>query len=97
MPKAWSLVQTMCQRQSHFALHQDGKEKGMVQKAKTKWGDAELSKTAERSSGVMSRSWEGNCCVSHISPVHWQVQAAAPTEHHRFHSNISLIATRHFD
>ena len=41
----------------------------MVQKAKTKWGDAELSKTAEGSSGVMSKSQEGNRCVSHISPV----------------------------
>lgn len=39
--------------------------KGAAQKAKTRQGDAKLSKTVEGSSGGMSNCWEGN----NISPV----------------------------
>lgn len=53
------MAQTLCWRQSRFPLGKDGKEKGMVQKAKTKQGDAEVSETVEGSSGVMTKSREG--------------------------------------
>lgn len=53
-------------RQRHFHLDWDGKEKGTVQKAKTKWGDAELSETAADSSGVMAKRRGGELlCIPH--------------------------------
>lgn len=69
MPKTRSTVQNPCWRQSHFPLDKDGKEKGMVQKAKIKWGDVELSEMVEGSSGAMSKTQEGTHYTSPISSV----------------------------
>lgn len=69
MPKTWSMGKTPCWRQSCFPLHKDGKEKGMVQKAKIKWGDAELSEMVEGSSEVMSKSQGGTHYMSSNSSI----------------------------
>lgn len=99
MPKTWSTAQTPCWRQSHFPLDKDGKEKGMVQKPKTKWGDVEFSETVEGSSGVKEPG--GTHFTSPISSVNrptvplgrsraWQAQTASPTEHY-FSSAFHLL------
>lgn len=103
MPKKWNIGQTPCWRQSHFPLEKDGKEKGMVQKAKTKWGDVGLSEMVEGSSGVMSKRGKPTTCppsalynrltASLGRSRAWQAQIAPPAEHHGFLFSISLIAT----
>lgn len=98
--KNWSKGQTPCWRQSRFPLGKDGKEKGMVQKAKTKSGDVELSETVEGSSGVMSRRQEGTHSMSPISSVQQthclfgQEQSLAGTDNST--SRTPWISLQHF-
>lgn len=98
MLKTWSTAQTPSWRQSHFPLDKDGKEEGMVQKAKTKWGDAEFSETVEGSSGVMSKSQEGAhfTSPSALSTDPLPLWAGAEPGRHRQLHQQSIISLQHF-